>query len=98
MAQTDKCKELILRDELAIERTYLARERTILAYIRTSLALVGVALFFYKFMDMEDTLRTIFTGLMLIPGLAITLYGIYKAIVYRKERKIFVEGYHHKLK
>lgn len=32
--------ELILRDELAIDRTILANERTFLAYIRTSMALV----------------------------------------------------------
>lgn len=30
--------ELILRDELAIDRTVLANERTLLAYVRTSLA------------------------------------------------------------
>ncbi|MEW6755450.1 MAG: DUF202 domain-containing protein [Candidatus Latescibacterota bacterium] len=32
--------ELILRDQLAIDRTVLANERTLLAYCRTSLALV----------------------------------------------------------
>jgi putative membrane protein len=32
-------KELILRDELAIDRTRLANERTYLAYLRTALAL-----------------------------------------------------------
>lgn len=32
--------ELILRDELAIDRTILANERTFLAYIRTSMAFV----------------------------------------------------------
>jgi len=31
--------ELILRDELAIDRTVLANERTLLAYFRTALAL-----------------------------------------------------------
>jgi len=33
-----KSDELILRDELAIDRTVLANERTVLAYIRTALA------------------------------------------------------------
>ena len=32
--------ELILRDELAIDRTLLANERTLLAYLRSGLALV----------------------------------------------------------
>ncbi|MBN1296747.1 DUF202 domain-containing protein [bacterium] len=32
--------ELILRDELAIDRTNLANERTLLAYLRSSIALV----------------------------------------------------------
>lgn len=31
-------EELILRDELAIDRTILANERTLLAYVRTGLA------------------------------------------------------------
>ncbi len=33
-------RELILRDELAIERTLLANERTLLAYLRSGIALV----------------------------------------------------------
>jgi putative membrane protein len=33
-------KELILRDQLAIDRTILANERTMLAYMRTGLALI----------------------------------------------------------
>lgn len=33
-------RELILRDELAIERTFLANERTLLAYLRSGVALV----------------------------------------------------------
>lgn len=32
--------ELILRDELAIDRTLLANERTLLAYLRSAVALV----------------------------------------------------------
>ena len=33
-------EELILRDELAIDRTLLANERTLLAYLRSGVALV----------------------------------------------------------
>lgn len=35
-------EELILRDELAIDRTRLSNERTFLAYVRTALALAIV--------------------------------------------------------
>ena len=43
--------ELILRDQLAIDRTILANERTFLAYCRTSLALVVTGAGFIKFFD-----------------------------------------------
>ncbi|HNT88039.1 MAG TPA: DUF202 domain-containing protein, partial [Candidatus Hydrogenedentes bacterium] len=33
-------KQLILRDELALDRTVLANERTLLAYVRAALALL----------------------------------------------------------
>lgn len=39
-------KELILRDELAIERTKLAEERTYLAYIRTGMSMILGGFFF----------------------------------------------------
>lgn len=35
-----RSNELILRDELAIDRTLLANERTLLAYLRSAVALV----------------------------------------------------------
>lgn len=34
------CDSLILRDELAIERTLLANERTLMAYLRSAVALL----------------------------------------------------------
>ena len=34
------CNDLILRDELAIDRTLLANERTLLAYLRSGVALL----------------------------------------------------------
>ncbi|MCI0503158.1 DUF202 domain-containing protein [Candidatus Micrarchaeota archaeon] len=39
-------EELILRDELAIERTKLAEERTYLAYIRTGMSMILGGFFF----------------------------------------------------
>jgi len=41
-----KADELILRDELAIERTKLAEERTYLAYIRTGMSMILAGFFF----------------------------------------------------
>ncbi len=43
-------EELILRDELAIDRTLLANERTLLAYLRSAVALViaGVSIMHFS--------------------------------------------------
>jgi putative membrane protein len=42
-------QQLILRDELALDRTVLANERTLLAYLRTVLALVLAGVTFLHF-------------------------------------------------
>ena len=88
-----KDEEATFRDKLALERTYLAKERTVLAYVRTGLALIGLAAFNYKFMDMELELKLAITAMLLVPGVYVTLLGLYKTIVYRKERKQFVKEY-----
>ena len=44
--ENKKKEELILRDELAIERTKLSEERTYLAYIRTGMSLILGGVFF----------------------------------------------------
>ena len=98
MKESELKEELIFRDKLALERTYLAKERTILAYVRTGLALMGVALFVYKFVELEAVIKIIAIGVMLVPGAYVTILGIYKTIVYRKERKIFVKSYREHLK
>ena len=41
--------ELILRDELALDRTILANERTYLAYVRTAIALILAGVSFIHF-------------------------------------------------
>ncbi|MGD9874523.1 MAG: YidH family protein [Kiritimatiellia bacterium] len=48
--QRFKSEDLILRDELAIDRTLLANERTLLAYLRSGVALMlaGVTLFHFS--------------------------------------------------
>jgi len=43
--------QLILRDQLAIDRTILANERTFLAYVRTSMAAAAVGVSLFKFFD-----------------------------------------------
>jgi putative membrane protein len=43
--------DLILRDELAIDRTILANERTLLAYVRTALAFAVTGAGIMKFFD-----------------------------------------------
>jgi putative membrane protein len=43
--------DLILRDELAIERTYLANERTLLSYLRSAVALFIAGMTIIHFSD-----------------------------------------------
>ncbi|MDA0576867.1 MAG: DUF202 domain-containing protein [Verrucomicrobia bacterium] len=65
--------ELILRDELAIDRTLLANERTVLSYLRGSLTLIIAGVTFVHFVD-HGTLYCV--GLALMPiGLISGLWG-----------------------
>ncbi len=71
------CTELILRDQLAIDRTILANERTFLAYCRTSLALVVTGAGFIKFFD---TRTFELTGFALIAfSIIVMIFGIYRS-------------------
>ena len=66
-------EELILRDELAIDRTILANERTLLAYGRTGLALIIGGVTFTQFGEYGILLPM---GIVLIPlGLVIIIFG-----------------------
>lgn len=71
--------ELILRDELAIDRTILANERTLLAYLRSGVALLIAGVSIMHFAN-EDWFRLV--GLGCIP-VGITT-GIFGLIRYRK--------------
>ncbi len=73
----DNC-ELILRDELAIDRTILANERTLLAYLRSGVSLViaGVSMMHFS---QEGWFHTV--GVACIPIGVIT--GIFGLIRYR---------------
>jgi putative membrane protein len=66
-------EELILRDELAIDRTLLANERTMMAYVRLAITLViaGVSIIHFA---MEKWFETI--GFLCVPvGIAAGILG-----------------------
>jgi len=66
--------ELILRDELAIDRTLLANERTVLSYLRGAVSLIIAGVTFVHFIDV-GLLRYI--GMSLIPiGLLTGVIGV----------------------
>ncbi len=67
-------KELILRDELAIERTKLAEERTSLAYIRTGMSLFLGGIFFIGYFEHGSPYA--YVGyITVIAAILFTIYG-----------------------
>ena len=72
-------EELILRDQLAIDRTILANERTVLSYVRTSLALIAAGGALIQFFE-EQWIKTGGVILIMIGG-AILIVGFLR---YRK--------------
>ncbi len=74
--------ELILRDELAIDRTILANERTLLSYLRSGVALLiaGVTIIHYA----TDTWFRM-VGVLCIPVGIVT--GVIGVLRYRKMHK-----------
>ena len=66
-------EELILRDQLAIDRTVLANERTFLAYIRTALAFLVVGGTFVKFL-VAPPLRIV-GYVFIVVGVLLFLFG-----------------------
>jgi putative membrane protein len=77
-----QCEDLILRDELAIDRTILANERTILAYFRSALTLIIVGVTFLHFFE-NGVLH--YFGIVFVPfGLAAGIFGYLR---YRKMNK-----------
>jgi len=69
-------EELILRDELAIERTKLAEERTYLAYIRTGMTVSMGGIFFVGYF--KEGLFSYVGYFALLLGAVFFLYGFYK--------------------
>jgi putative membrane protein len=77
--------ELILRDELAIDRTVLANEATLLAYTRTTLTLVIAGMTFLNFIT-TGFLRWV--GIAFIPlGLLIGVFGVFR---FRRMRRMIL--------
>lgn len=77
MAYEKFCKEeLILRDELAIERTKLAQERTYLAYIRTGMTVSMGGIFFVGYF--REGIFSYIGYFALLVGAVFFLYGFYK--------------------
>jgi putative membrane protein len=69
-------KELILRDELAIDRTVLANERTLLAYVRTALTLLITGVTFIHFIE-SGAPRIL--GLLFVPaGVIVGAFGAWR--------------------
>jgi putative membrane protein len=75
-------EDLILRDELAIDRTILANERTLLAYGRSGLTLLIAGVTFMHF-PQHPVLPVL--GLVFMPvGLVVVCFGVYR---YRQMRQ-----------
>ena len=68
-----KKSDLILRDELAIDRTVLSNERTLLAYIRLAITLIIAGISIVHF-AMEKWFETI--GILCVPiGILAGIFG-----------------------
>lgn len=68
--------ELILRDELAIDRTILANERTLLSYLRGAITLIISGITFMHFIQ-NGLLR--YVGIAIIPlGFVIGILGFFR--------------------
>ncbi|GAB2885573.1 hypothetical protein GCM10027046_12500 [Uliginosibacterium flavum] len=66
-------EDLILRDELAIDRTLLANENTLLAYLRSALTLVIAGVTFIHFFAASWLL---WLGVAFVPlGIGVGLFG-----------------------
>jgi putative membrane protein len=71
--------ELILRDQLAIDRTVLANERTFLAYCRTSLALILSGAGCIKFF--ESIVSDLAGWILIALGLVVSIIGVWRSSI-----------------
>ena len=69
-----KSEDLILRDNLAINRTSLANERTLLAYLRSSVALIIAGI---TIVNISDSNWFTVIGIICVPvGILTGIFGI----------------------
>lgn len=74
--------ELILRDELAVDRTMLANERTLMAYLRSALTLFIAGVTFIHFFEYG---MLFYMGIAFLPiSVTTAILGIWR---YRKMNK-----------
>jgi putative membrane protein len=82
-------EELILRDELALDRTRLANERTLLAYLRTSIMLLVSGGTIIKLFG-DQTEYVVAAWIIMAMGVVVGVVGFVRFIsVSRSIRKLF---------
>ncbi len=79
------CGKLILRDELALDRTVLANERTMLSYIRSFIALFAAGIGVVKLIENSD-FWTVLGYAFIIASPAFLIVGIKR--YFRMHRKL----------
>lgn len=87
-------KDLILRENLAIERTHLANQTTLLSFLRTSMYFFVAGLTIYQLLDFTSKVWVSF-GLFAF-SVILFVYGIYNFFKQRKwilQQKKYVGDY-----
>ncbi|UOB17609.1 DUF202 domain-containing protein [Abyssalbus ytuae] len=80
-------KKLILRDELAIDRTRLANERTFLAYFRTFIVIMSSGVAIIKLDILEDLIILGYIFLVIAP--IMLLIGVLRFFYVKKHIRKF---------
>lgn len=78
-------ERLILRDQLAIDRTILANESTFLSYIRTGLAIVATGATIIHFADKKGS--NALGGIFLVFGISMLVIGVLR---YKRMKKTII--------
>ena len=78
--------QLILRDQLAIDRTILANERTFLAYVRTALAFALTGAGCIRFFD--NPIIHALGVFLIIAGLTISVIGTWRTLAMSRNMDI----------
>src|SRR5690554_1164439 len=75
-------KDLILRENLAIERTHLANQTTLLSFLRTSMYFFVAGLMIYQLLDFESKVWVSFG--MYTFSVILFVFGIYNFFKQRR--------------